>query len=51
MKNNNVILAFSGGLDTTYCAIYLKNELNLNVGARLLLITPADSLKRKNKNS
>jgi len=33
MKNNNVILAFSGGLDTTYCAIYLKNELNLNVHA------------------
>ncbi|MBL7896027.1 MAG: argininosuccinate synthase [Bacteroidia bacterium] len=33
MKNNNVILAFSGGLDTTFCAIYLKNELNLNVHA------------------
>lgn len=33
MKNKNVILAFSGGLDTTFCAIYLKNELNLNVHA------------------
>lgn len=33
MKNNNVILAFSGGLDTTYCAIYLKNELELKVHA------------------
>ncbi|HWY12232.1 MAG TPA: argininosuccinate synthase domain-containing protein [Bacteroidia bacterium] len=33
MKNNNVILAFSGGLDTTYCALYLKNELKLNVHA------------------
>ena len=33
MKNNNVILAFSGGLDTTFCAIYLKNELQLNVHA------------------
>ncbi len=33
MKNNNVILAFSGGLDTTFCAIYLKNELKLNVHA------------------
>ncbi len=33
MTNNNVILAFSGGLDTSFCAIYLKNELNLNVHA------------------
>jgi argininosuccinate synthase len=33
MNNNNIILAFSGGLDTTYCAIYLKNELNYNVHA------------------
>lgn len=33
MKNNNVILAFSGGLDTSYCALYLKNELGLNVHA------------------
>lgn len=32
-NNNNIILAFSGGLDTTYCAIYLKNELNYNVHA------------------
>lgn len=33
MKKNNVILAFSGGLDTTFCALYLKNELHLNVHA------------------
>lgn len=33
MKNNNIILAFSGGLDTTYCAIYLKNEKHINVHA------------------
>lgn len=33
MKNKNVILAFSGGLDTTFCAIYLKNEIKLNVHA------------------
>jgi argininosuccinate synthase len=31
--NNNVILAFSGGLDTTFCAVYLKDELKLNVHA------------------
>lgn len=28
-----VVLAYSGGLDTTYCALYLKNELNLDVHA------------------
>jgi argininosuccinate synthase len=26
-----VLLAFSGGLDTTYCAIYLAKEKNLEV--------------------
>jgi argininosuccinate synthase len=31
--NNKVVLAFSGGLDTTYCAIYLKKELGLEVHA------------------
>lgn len=33
MKNKNITLAFSGGLDTTYCAVYLKKEKNLNVHA------------------
>lgn len=28
-----VVLAFSGGLDTTYCAIYLKKELNCEIHA------------------
>ncbi|MBS1772037.1 MAG: argininosuccinate synthase [Bacteroidetes bacterium] len=28
-----VVLAYSGGLDTTYCAIYLSKELNLDVHA------------------
>ncbi len=28
-----VVLAFSGGLDTTYCALFLKNELNYEVHA------------------
>lgn len=28
-----VVLAYSGGLDTTYCAIYLSRELNLEVHA------------------
>jgi argininosuccinate synthase len=31
-----VVLAFSGGLDTTYCAIYLKKVLNLEVHAILV---------------
>ena len=29
MKNNKVVLAFSGGLDTTYCAIYLTKVKNM----------------------
>ncbi len=32
-NRKKVVLAFSGGLDTTYCAIYLKNELNCEVHA------------------
>ncbi len=32
-ENNKVVLAFSGGLDTTFCAIYLKKELGLEVHA------------------
>ena len=30
-KKSVVLLAFSGGLDTTYCAIYLSKEKNLEV--------------------
>lgn len=33
MNNKKVALAFSGGLDTTYCALYLKNELGYEVHA------------------
>ncbi|MBI3233696.1 MAG: argininosuccinate synthase [Bacteroidetes bacterium] len=33
MNQKNVVLAFSGGLDTSYCAIYLSKTLNLNVHA------------------
>lgn len=33
MKNNKVLLAFSGGLDTTYCAVYLSKIKNLEVHA------------------
>lgn len=33
MKNNKVVLAFSGGLDTTYCAIYLSKIKNYEVHA------------------
>ena len=31
--SNKVVLAYSGGLDTTYCAIYLSKELGLEVHA------------------
>lgn len=31
MKKEKVVLAFSGGLDTSFCAIYLAKELNLDV--------------------
>ncbi len=31
--NNKVVLAFSGGLDTTYCALYLSKIKNLEVHA------------------
>ncbi len=31
MKNNKVVLAYSGGLDTSYSAIYLKEEKQLEV--------------------
>src|ERR1017187_8474463 len=33
MKSNKVVLAFSGGLDTTYCAVYLSKIKNLEVHA------------------
>jgi argininosuccinate synthase len=33
MPNKKVILAFSGGLDTTYCALYLSKTLGLDVHA------------------
>lgn len=36
MQNKKVVLAFSGGLDTSYCAIYLRKALNLEVHAVLV---------------
>ena len=36
MSQKKVVLAFSGGLDTTYCAIYLSKEKNLEVHAVLV---------------
>lgn len=33
MKNNKVVLAFSGGLDTSYCIPYLSREKGLEVHA------------------
>lgn len=32
-NNNKVVLAYSGGLDTSYCVKYLSEELNLDVYA------------------
>ncbi len=31
MKNNTCVLAYSGGLDTTFCVKYLQKECNMNV--------------------
>jgi len=36
MKNNKVVLAFSGGLDTSYCVKYLIHEKKLAVHAALV---------------
>jgi argininosuccinate synthase len=33
MKNKKIVLAFSGGLDTTYCAVYLSKIKNMEVHA------------------
>lgn len=33
MKNKKVLLAFSGGLDTSYCALYLQKECDMEVHA------------------
>jgi argininosuccinate synthase len=35
-KNNKVVLAFSGGLDTSYCVKYLIHEMNLEVYSILI---------------
>jgi argininosuccinate synthase len=31
MKRTKIVLAFSGGLDTTFCLLWLKNQLNADV--------------------
>ncbi len=36
MKNKKVILAFSGGLDTSYCVKYLSKELQLEVHSAIV---------------
>lgn len=36
MKKDKVLLAFSGGLDTTFCSIYLAEEKNLEVHSALV---------------
>lgn len=45
MKNNKVILAFSGGLDTSFCAVYLSKIKKLDVHAVIVNtggFTPAE---------
>jgi len=36
MENKKVLLAFSGGLDTTFCAVYLAREQNMEVHSALV---------------
>lgn len=36
MKKNKVLLAFSGGLDTTFCAVHLANELQMEVHSAIV---------------
>lgn len=36
MNQDKVVLAFSGGLDTSYCVKYLKNERNLEVHSAIV---------------
>ncbi|MDE2511363.1 MAG: argininosuccinate synthase, partial [Elusimicrobia bacterium] len=31
MKKPKIVLAFSGGLDTTFCVLWLQKELNADV--------------------
>lgn len=48
-----VLLAFSGGLDTTYCAIYLSKEKNLEVHTAIVNTGgfSADELKKIEKHA
>jgi len=36
MEKKKVLLAFSGGLDTTFCAVYLAKELNMEVHSAIV---------------
>ena len=36
MEKKKVLLAFSGGLDTSFCAIYLRDELNMEVHSAIV---------------
>ena len=51
MEKKKVVLAFSGGLDTSYCAIYLAKEMGLEVHAALANtggFRPRNSRKSRN---
>ena len=36
MEKNKVLLAFSGGLDTSFCVVYLRNEKNMEVHSAIV---------------
>jgi len=36
MDKKKVLLAFSGGLDTTFCAVYLAKKLNMEVHSAIV---------------
>ena len=53
--NNKVVLAFSGGLDTSFCVPYLKNEKGLEVHTIMVntggFSAEEDSLQRRKRLS
>ena len=51
MEKKKVVLAFSGGLDTSYCAIYLAKEMGLEVHAALANTGGFSADSRKSKNA
>ena len=46
--SNKVVLAYSGGLDTTYCAVYLSKVKHLEIHPRLRSLLEKKSKHRAN---